>query len=32
MATDPPTIYEIVVGKAADGLVSVGDAAPVEGR
>jgi len=32
MATDPPTIYEIVVGEAADGLVSVGDAAPVEGR
>jgi len=32
MATEPPTIYEIMVGKAADGLAPVGDAAPVEGR
>ena len=32
MTTDPPTIYEIEVGEAADGLVAVADAAPVEGR
>ena len=32
MATDPPTVYEIEVGEAADGLVSVADASPVEGH
>jgi outer membrane usher protein len=31
MSTEPPTIYEIEVKPAADGLVSVGDAAPVAG-
>jgi outer membrane usher protein len=32
MSTEPPAIYEIEVGEAAQGLVSVGDAAPVEAR
>jgi len=32
MSTDPPTVYEIDVGEAADGLVSVADAAPLEGH
>jgi outer membrane usher protein len=32
MTTDPPTIYDIDVGEAADGLVSVGDTSPVEGH
>jgi len=31
MSTDPPTVYEIDVGEAADGLVPVADASPVEG-
>lgn len=31
MATTPPTVYEIEVGEAGDGVVPVGDASPVEG-
>ena len=32
MATNPPTAYEIEVGEAEEGIVSVGDALPVEGN
>jgi len=32
MSTDPPTVYEIEVRETADGLVPVGDAAPMEGH
>jgi outer membrane usher protein len=32
MATVPPTVYEIEVAAAADGLVTVADAVPLEAR
>jgi outer membrane usher protein len=32
MTTDPPTLFEIEVGEAEDGLFSVADASPVEGN